>query len=87
MDEAKYEQQSRLKIPDDPLHPDNRDELYKYLRYCWRLLVQCEVLATACGRGEINWGQEVRRCIQTLFFNYPSISERSESTLDESDRE
>ncbi|CAH0033929.1 unnamed protein product [Clonostachys rhizophaga] len=35
----------RLKIPHDPLHPRNREELKKYLRYCWGIVIRCEVIA------------------------------------------
>ncbi|MCJ1327660.1 hypothetical protein MMC10_004332 [Thelotrema lepadinum] len=74
MDFAEYEVQARLKVLDDPLHPDNSEELYNYLSYCWRMLVQCEVLADVCGK-PISWENEVRECILHLFFDYPDRPE------------
>jgi hypothetical protein len=49
MDTAEYGPIARLEIPDDPFHPANRDELAKYLKYCWQLLVRCDMMATALG--------------------------------------
>lgn len=70
MDLAEYRAQSRLVLRDYPLHPSNGEELRKYLSYCWRLMVRCDELANACGR-PIDWGNEVRDCIFSLFFDYP----------------
>ena len=79
---AAYEPQSRLGVVDDPLHPDNADELRKYLRYCWRLLVHCEVLAVACGNKKILWEEEVKECVKMLFFDYPGVEKRFKQTYD-----
>ncbi|KAH6839580.1 hypothetical protein B0I37DRAFT_394080 [Chaetomium sp. MPI-CAGE-AT-0009] len=50
MDTAEYGPIARLEIRDDPFHPANRDELAKYVKYCWQLLVRCDMTATALGR-------------------------------------
>ena len=76
MDLAKYEIQSRLVVSDDPLHPSNAEELRKYLSYCWRLMVRCDLLANACGQA-IDWGEEVKECISNLFFDYPECPKGS----------
>jgi hypothetical protein len=49
MDTAEYGPIARLEIRDDPFHPVNRDELAKYVKYCWQLLVRCDMMATALG--------------------------------------
>jgi hypothetical protein len=61
-----YKPQTRLVVSQDPLHPRNGNELKKYLQYCWGLLVASEMLANACGKW-IDWGTEIRQCIQDLF--------------------
>ncbi|KAK4033142.1 hypothetical protein C8A01DRAFT_19873 [Parachaetomium inaequale] len=50
MDTAEYGPIARLEIRHDPFHPANRDELAKYVKYCWQLLVRCDMMATALGR-------------------------------------
>lgn len=57
MDIAEYTPRRRLKVANDPLHPENRDELEKYLDYCWQLLIRCEMMAEAAGM-EICWQEE-----------------------------
>lgn len=47
MELAGYEAKRRLNIPHDPLHPYNRKELAQYLKYCWQLLVRCDMMAKA----------------------------------------
>jgi hypothetical protein len=49
-DTAEHGPTARLAIPHDPFHPANRDELAKYVKYCWQLLVRCDMMATALGR-------------------------------------
>lgn len=61
-----YKPKARLSVPYDPLHPENGDELRKYLRYCWKLLVTSDLLAKASGTW-IDWESEIRQCIQELF--------------------
>ena len=74
LERADYKAQSRLKVPDDPMHPENAEELRKYLLYCWQLLVRCAVLAETCRQDlqnpVIDWEREVRHCIKRLFFAY-----------------
>ncbi|KAI1162734.1 hypothetical protein F5B18DRAFT_365374 [Nemania serpens] len=54
MDLAEYTAQRRLKIPHDPFHRYNREELIPYLTYCWMLLLRCDMVAKAIG-DEIPW--------------------------------
>jgi len=58
MARADYAPRGRLPVPHDPFHPDNRAELDKYLKFCWEVLVRCEMLATALGM-VIPWGDVV----------------------------
>lgn len=44
----------RLKVPHDPFNLENREELAKYLRYCWELVVRCEMMANTIGM-EVPW--------------------------------
>ncbi|OBT85276.1 hypothetical protein VE02_06501 [Pseudogymnoascus sp. 03VT05] len=53
LDHVEYIPRRRLPISDDPLHPENAEELRKYLKYCWRLLIGRNVLVKGTG-GEIN---------------------------------
>ncbi|KAL4878089.1 hypothetical protein BJY04DRAFT_196704 [Aspergillus karnatakaensis] len=61
---------SRLYIAHDPLHPENRDALIKYLTYCWLTLVRCNMLAHALGI-EIHWKFEIMRCFSRVFGTPP----------------
>lgn len=47
MELAGYE--APLRVPHDPFHPSNRNELARYLKYCWQILVRCDMLAKALG--------------------------------------
>ncbi|SPO00987.1 uncharacterized protein DNG_03736 [Cephalotrichum gorgonifer] len=63
---AEYEPgEGRLIVPHDPLHLENRDELAKYLRYCWELLVRCEMMANAIGM-EIPWIEVMNTALEPL---------------------
>ncbi|KAJ5259574.1 hypothetical protein N7478_012555 [Penicillium angulare] len=62
LDFADYSPKGRVKIPHDPFHPENRERLAKYLRYCWQLLVRCDMLIRELGMN-IDWAQEVTRCM------------------------
>lgn len=62
---AKYTHQRRLVIPHDPLHPENWNELRKYLTYCWTLMVRCGVVAKGLGTF-INWKRIVPICMVDL---------------------
>lgn len=61
-----YKAKRRLTIPNDPFHPGNKEELVKYLKYCWKLLVCCEVMAKALGM-HINWREEVSQSLVELW--------------------
>ncbi|OBT39618.1 hypothetical protein VE00_09763 [Pseudogymnoascus sp. WSF 3629] len=65
LDHAEYIPRRRLPVADDPLHPENAEELRKYLRYCWRLLIWCNLLAEGTGK-KINWIYEITQCIFDL---------------------
>ena len=66
MQRAGYAPRGRLRVPHDPFHPDNREELAKYLRFCWEVLVRCEMLAAALGMA-IPWHDVVARVVVRLF--------------------
>lgn len=55
----------RLLVSDDPLHPSNREELGKYLKYCWQVLVRGHVLMNELGMG-ISWKHLVAESITYL---------------------
>ncbi|PGH16874.1 hypothetical protein AJ79_01518 [Helicocarpus griseus UAMH5409] len=68
---ADYVLWCRSVVSGDPLHPENRTELRKYLNYCWQLLGRCDMLAKACGKS-IDWVGEVTYTIFQLFgVRYP----------------
>ena len=56
----------RLLIANDPLDPRNGEELRKYLRWCWKVLVCCDVLMTASGT-RIRWVYEITDVIRELW--------------------
>lgn len=62
LDLADYKAQRKLKVPHDPFHPHNEEELKKYLNYCWVLLVRCDMVAKALGN-RIPWNTLVSKCI------------------------
>lgn len=55
----------RLLVSDDPLHPSNREELGKYLKYCWQVLVRGHVLMNELRMG-ISWKDLVAESITRL---------------------
>lgn len=59
---AHYSPKRRLIVQDDPLHPDNRDELVRYLDECWQLLVRCDMMAKVVGLKN-PWRESVPRCV------------------------
>ncbi|KAL0944382.1 uncharacterized protein CTRU02_202269 [Colletotrichum truncatum] len=65
MDAAGYVPTRRLEEPHDPLHPSNREELRKYLDYCWNILVRCEVMSRWLG-DKIPWDIIVSRTLIEL---------------------
>ena len=58
LDFVSFDGQRRLPVPHHPFHPDNRDELGKYLTYCWQLIVRCEMMGRALVM-DIDWEEEV----------------------------
>ncbi|KAJ0420543.1 hypothetical protein BJY00DRAFT_284050 [Aspergillus carlsbadensis] len=62
MDLAGYEPTRRLVIEHDPLHPENRGVLRKYLKYCWQIIVRCDMMAQEIGM-EISWDDFVFKCL------------------------
>ncbi|KAI9149008.1 hypothetical protein HJFPF1_11052 [Paramyrothecium foliicola] len=56
----------RLAVEHDPFLPENRSELDKYLKFCWVLLVRCELMARTVGNG-LNWEQLVAETIVETF--------------------
>lgn len=68
MDLAGYEPKRRLQIPHDPPHPSNREELSRYLTYCWQIIVRCDMMRKAIGM-EVHW-QEFVADIIIGFFDY-----------------
>ncbi|KAF2463437.1 uncharacterized protein BDR25DRAFT_319960 [Lindgomyces ingoldianus] len=74
LDFANYTPQRRLLVPDDPLHPENGEQLRKYLSYCWNLLVRTDMLLKANGSW-IDWEYEVTDVIHQLWgVPYPKMS-------------
>lgn len=62
MELAGYEPSGRLSEPHDLFHPSNREELGRYLTYCWRLLVHCDMMAKALGM-KLPWEELLGNCI------------------------
>lgn len=65
MDMAGYVPLRRLKVPNDPLHLDNKDELAEHLKYCWLLMIRSDMMAKALGM-EIPWKTMVSECLIDL---------------------
>ncbi|KAL3468158.1 hypothetical protein BJX64DRAFT_85219 [Aspergillus heterothallicus] len=65
---AEYEPRRRLKVEHDPLHLENREELGKYLKFCWQILVRCDLMANEVGM-EIPWHDTIGKCL-VGFLNY-----------------
>jgi hypothetical protein len=65
MEAADYRQKRRLNIPHDPLHPENRDQLLSYLEYCWRLMLNCDIMAKSIGM-KIPWRHEISSSLVDL---------------------
>ncbi|GLI80071.1 hypothetical protein PoHVEF18_008421 [Penicillium ochrochloron] len=66
MELARYKPTGRLSEPHDPFHPSNRQELSRYLTYCWRLLVHCDTMAKALDM-ELPWKELIGNCITDLW--------------------
>lgn len=66
MEFADYTPKWRLNVPHDPFHPSNREELDRYLKYCWQLVVRCDVVAKGLSM-KIYWEDLVTDCISQLW--------------------
>ncbi|KFA79450.1 hypothetical protein S40288_07584 [Stachybotrys chartarum IBT 40288] len=55
-----------LPVEHDPFHPDNRVELEKYLKYCWQLLVRCELIARVIDF-DLNWESMINEALVEVF--------------------
>ncbi|KAF7535766.1 hypothetical protein G7054_g5147 [Neopestalotiopsis clavispora] len=67
MEFARYRPTRRLEIPNDPLHPLNQGELAKYLKYCWQLMIRCDLMAKALG-SRIDWEKLVMAQVVDLWY-------------------
>jgi hypothetical protein len=56
----------RLPVEHDPLHPENREELGKYLKFCWALMVRCEVVARVIGL-DLDWEDMITKSLVQSF--------------------
>lgn len=63
---AEYAPRGRLQVLHDPFHLLNRDELAKYLKFCWEVLVRCDMMAGALGM-VIPWRELVSDTLVQLF--------------------
>ena len=76
----------RLPVADDPLHLENREELRKYLGYCWRVLTRLDMLIKENDKW-IDWEFEVTGAIHQLWgVVYPKMSEVVDATMCEDRR-
>ncbi|KAJ5606029.1 hypothetical protein N7510_008810, partial [Penicillium lagena] len=66
MELAGYEPRRRLEIPHDPFHPSNREEFSRYLKYCWQIIVRCDMMRKAFGK-EMRWQEFVADIIIGFF--------------------
>jgi hypothetical protein len=60
MENADYTVKRRLVFANDPFYPGNINELQKYLKYCWQLLINCNMMADALGV-KIDWEHLIYR--------------------------
>ena len=65
LERADYRWQRRSPYSADPMHSNNREELLKYLRFCWVLLVRCDLLAKACGK-RTDWPNDISNCFHKI---------------------
>jgi hypothetical protein len=63
---ADFKPERRLKVANDPLDARNREELTRYLSWCWKVLVWCDVFMTEDGR-KIAWQYEISDVIRELW--------------------
>ncbi|KAF9769712.1 hypothetical protein IL306_012803 [Fusarium sp. DS 682] len=69
---ANYAPKGSLPVPGKPLHPQCKQELDRYLKHCWQLIVRCYMLGRELdGRDnmdiDINVLDEVKDCFMGLF--------------------
>ncbi|KAG4290263.1 hypothetical protein FPRO06_02149 [Fusarium proliferatum] len=69
---ADYAPRGSLPVPGQPLHPQCRQELGRYLELCWQLIVRCYILGHELhGRDGMDIGsfvrEEVEDCLVELF--------------------
>ena len=70
LESAEYHPRQRLLVDHDPLHPENREQLVKYLTFCWQLLVRCDMFATELGQDYTSiWREELMRAIYGLAYD------------------
>ncbi|KAH6851359.1 hypothetical protein B0I37DRAFT_134012 [Chaetomium sp. MPI-CAGE-AT-0009] len=62
---AEYTPRGRLPVPHHPFHRENWDELAKYLKFCWQVLIRCDMMASALGM-VIPWPQLISDALVEL---------------------
>ncbi|TLD08350.1 uncharacterized protein PgNI_07847 [Pyricularia grisea] len=63
---ADYHETRLLKVPHDPLHELNRDQLDEYLAWSWQILLRFDMLARAEG-DEVPWDMLIGKCLVESF--------------------
>ncbi|KAL5890443.1 hypothetical protein ACKVWC_005651 [Pyricularia oryzae] len=63
---AEYDKMRVLRIPHDPLHELNSDQLDEYLAWSWQILLRFDMLARAQG-DEIPWDALISNCLLESF--------------------
>ncbi|EEY14654.1 conserved hypothetical protein [Verticillium alfalfae VaMs.102] len=71
MDFAGYVPQRRLPVAHDPFHMANREELRRYLNYCWTVIVRTDMLGTWLGY-DVPWDRLVAEQLMQLVGYGPS---------------
>ncbi|KAK8861893.1 hypothetical protein PGQ11_008128 [Apiospora arundinis] len=83
---AEYHGERRaLEVPHDPFHEKNREQLDRYLRECWKVLMRCDMMARALG-DKVPWDVLIGRHIFELFRDLEGstkLSSEYESDADE----
>lgn len=59
------EPRGRLPVAHDPFHLQNREELDKYLKYCWELLVRCTMVTVELDM-QISWREIITDALIAL---------------------
>jgi hypothetical protein len=63
---ANFKPERRLPVANDPFDPRNREELQKYLGWCWRVLIWCDLVMKESG-ARIRWVYEITDVILELW--------------------